>query len=90
LNKKEPSKRITSVDALKGIAALAVTWFHFTDGYNPDHWEGCLHDTKISHKEPHRNHGLVQFYNDIIASHADIQLLENCYSLNVLKHIEQT
>jgi len=42
LNKKEPSKRITSVDALRGIAALAVTWFHFTNGYKPEHWQRWL------------------------------------------------
>jgi len=39
---KEPSKRITSVDALRGIAAIAVTWFHFTNGYKSEHWQGWL------------------------------------------------
>lgn len=42
MNKKEPSRRITSVDALRGIAALAVTWFHFTNGYQPEHWQWWL------------------------------------------------
>lgn len=29
-----PAGRIESVEVLRGLAALAVTWFHLTNGYD--------------------------------------------------------
>lgn len=33
-----PAGRLMSVDALRALAALAVTWFHLTNGYPQDSW----------------------------------------------------
>lgn len=47
----------------------------------------CLHDTTIPKEEPYKNFGSVQFFNENISFDKRFELLENVYSMNVLKRI---
>lgn len=47
----------------------------------------CLHDTSVPTLEPHRKHGSVSFFNEVIRRDPDFEWLECCYSMNVLKRI---
>lgn len=47
----------------------------------------CLHDTTISAAEPHRRHGSVTFFDEVIRHHPDFVLLECCHSLNILRRL---
>lgn len=44
----------------------------------------CLHDTTIPAKDPSRNFGSVDFFNDVIRADNNFELLETIYSMNVL------
>jgi predicted O-methyltransferase YrrM len=50
----------------------------------------CLHDTTIPATEPHRQHGAVDFFNNVIRHHPDFEWLECCYTLNVLRRRQVT
>ncbi|SRR5260221_7391990 len=49
--------------------------------------EVCLHDTLIPAKEPYRNFGSVQYFQDIIKLDTKFNLIDQCYSMTVLKKI---
>ena len=45
----------------------------------------CLHDTTIPEPEPYRVFGTVTFFEEVIRPHDEFELLECCYSMNVLR-----
>lgn len=47
----------------------------------------CLHDTSIPSAEPHRRPESVDFFNDVIRNHPEFELVENCYSMNVVRRL---
>lgn len=47
----------------------------------------CLHDTTIPAAEPYKNFGSVEFYNKVIKSDSRFELIENVYSMNVLRKV---
>src|SRR6267142_281181 len=44
----------------------------------------CLHDTTIPAAEPNRQHGSVDYFDQVISPSLEFELIENCYSMNVL------
>lgn len=47
----------------------------------------CLHNTTIPDPEPYRVFGSTHFFNDHISKDDRFELLETCYSMNVLKRL---
>ena len=47
----------------------------------------CLHDTIIPPAEPFRNFGSVTHFRDIVSFDTAFQLIDQCYSMTVLRRI---
>lgn len=47
----------------------------------------CLHDTIVPANEPTRVFGSVKFFQDVIKNDSNFELLEECYSMNILKRL---
>ncbi|HEY0321721.1 MAG TPA: class I SAM-dependent methyltransferase [Pyrinomonadaceae bacterium] len=45
----------------------------------------CLHDTTVPEAEPYRQFGTVKFFDEVIRHHPELEWLECCYSMNVLR-----
>ncbi len=47
----------------------------------------CLHDTTIPAAEPHRNHGSVRYFEEVIRRDPRFRHVETVYSMNVMQRL---